>query len=127
MALIRFLSRLKLGAIAAAVMCLGTSTLSLAADLPARLFVRNPSGQIMETLTVTPGGGYVRRSSSGAWLGRAMLLGSSYRFVDQEGQTVATARPEMVPFGVAQRPLAQRPLAVVRDSHGDFAGTITDK
>jgi hypothetical protein len=108
-------------------MCLAYSSLSVTAELPQRLFVRNPSGKAIEILAATPGGGYIRRSNRGEWLGRVTLLGSSYRFVDQEGRTVATARPEVVPLGVAQPPLTQRPLAIVRDTHGDIAGTISDK
>jgi hypothetical protein len=106
-------------------LCLGWSLVSVAAELPSRLVVRSPSGQTIETLTATPGGGYVRRSARGEWLGRATLLGSNYRFVDQAGRTVATARPEVAPLGVGQRPLAQKPLAVVRDTHGEVAGTIS--
>jgi hypothetical protein len=128
MAVSSLFPRLKSGAaVGVLAICLGWSPLSMAADLPQRLVVRSPSGQTIEVLTATPGGGYIRRSNRGAWLGRATLLGSSYRFVDQAGQTVATARPEMAPLGVAQRPLAQRALAVVRDTHGEVAGTISDK
>ena len=128
MAVISFFLRLKSGAaVGVLAMCLGYSSLSMAAELPQRLVVRNPGGKTIEILTATPGGGYIRRSNSGEWLGRATLLGSSYRFVDQAGRTVATARPEAAPLGVAQGPLAQRTLAVVRDTHGDIAGTISDK
>lgn len=99
----------------------------MSAELPQRLFVRNTSGKAIEILAATAGGGYVRRSNRGEWLGRVTLLGSSYRFVDQAGRTVATARSELAPPGVAQPPLAPHALAVVRDTHGEIAGTISDK
>jgi hypothetical protein len=128
MAVISIFFRLRSGAaVGVLAMCLGWSSLSMAAELPQHLVVRSASGTIIENLTATPGGGYIRRSNSGAWLGRATLLGSSYRFTDQAGQTVATARPEVAHLGVGQRPFAQQPLAVVRDSHGEVAGTISDK
>jgi hypothetical protein len=102
------------------VVYFGWSLLLHAAELPQQLVVRNKSGQTIEVLTASLGGGYIRRSARGEWLGRVILVGNTYHFVDPEGRTVATAQPEPNLPG----PSGNHSLATVRDTRGDIAGAI---
>lgn len=98
----------------------GVSLSLQAAERPQRAVVRTMKGAILEYLTESIGGGYVRRAAGGEWLGRASLLGDTYRFYDKVGRTVWTARPELQPLGTTRRA-----LATVRDMGGRIIGMIT--
>lgn len=93
---------------------------SFAAGRPERAVVRNTKGDVIEYLTESLGGGYVRRGPGGIWLGRASLEGDTYRFYDKVGRTVWFARPELQPLGTTRRA-----LATVRDTSGQLVGIIT--
>jgi hypothetical protein len=95
---------------------------SAAQEQPQRLVVhaRNSNGATMEILTATTGGGYMRRTPDGQWLGRANLLGETYHFYDRAGKTIWIARPELQITGAARRE-----LATVREPSGKLIGVIT--
>jgi hypothetical protein len=91
------------------------------AQIPQRLFVHDQTGAVIETLSSTLGGGFIRRGRNGRWLGRVTLVANGYHFLDRAGHTTAIARPEVQ----SSMNTTRQPLATIRDMQGRPMGTIT--